>query len=55
MLGIFAVVLCACVVVASVLGMVVVLPCGCVAVAGSVVFERPSLLFGSVGLAVGSP
>lgn len=53
MLGIFAVVLCSCVV-ASVLRIFAVVLCGCVVVAGSVVFDEHSLLLCSVGDAVTS-
>lgn len=53
MLGVFAVVLCGCVVVALVLGIFAVVFCGCVLVAASVVFDTPLLLLCSVGLVVG--
>lgn len=52
MLGIFAVVLSGCVVVASVLGLFAVVLCGCVVVVASVVCDTLSLLWCSVGLAL---
>ena len=53
MLGISAVVLCGCAVVASVIGILAVVFCGCDVAAGSVGSDTRSLLLSSVGLAVG--